>query len=243
ECCKDDDEVKRFVRAMKTMMPLRHAHLVTIHGAGKTGSYLWIAMEYVEGDNLSQVIQRIGSHGTLEWQYALRVAIPVARALVFAHSRQIIHRDIAPQNILVQRADQATKLGDLMMAKALEGKLAMQITRPGELLGDVRFMSPERTSGDASDVDGRSDIYSLGATVYALLTGRPPCEGRSVIETILKIRQSEPTPPRQLQPTVPAPLDAVVMKMLSKLPEQRYQTAALLLTELERMEHTLGVKV
>src|SRR5262249_19624081 len=100
ECCKDDDEVKRFVRAMKTMMPLRHVHLVTLYGAGKTGSYLWIAMEYVDGDSLSQVIQRIGSHGMLEWQYALRVAIDVARALVFAHYHQIIHRDIAPQNIL-----------------------------------------------------------------------------------------------------------------------------------------------
>jgi serine/threonine protein kinase len=243
EFCKDDEEVKRFVRAMKTMMPIHHVHLVSLYGAGKTGTYLWVAMEYVEGDSLSQVIQRIGTQGVLNWHYALRVAIHVSRALVFAHYHQIIHRDIAPQNILVQRSDQVTKLGDLMMAKALEGKLAMQITRPGELLGDVRYMSPERTAGGASAVDVRADIYSLGATVYALLTGRPPCEGRSMVETILKIRQSEPTPPRQLQPAVPPPFDAIVMKMIAKQPEERYQTAAVLLSELERMGQTLGVKV
>src|SRR5262249_46035079 len=157
----------------------------TLFGAGKTGTYLWTAMEYVEGDSLSQVIQRIGTHGMLDWRYALRVAVHVSPALVFAHYHQIIHRDIAPPNILAQGAEQATKLGDLMRANAVEGKLATQITRPGELLGDVRYMSPERTAGGASAVDGRADVYSLGATVYALLTGRPPCEGRSMVETIL----------------------------------------------------------
>src|ERR1700736_4497671 len=89
-----------------------------------------------------------------------------------------IHRNLSPHNILVRRIDGLPKLGDLMLAKALEGVLARQITRPGELLGDVRYMSPERTR-ESAGVDGRSDIYSLGAVVYTVLTGRPPVAGRS----------------------------------------------------------------
>src|SRR5207248_885270 len=122
-------------------------------------------------------------------------------------------------------------LGDLALAKALEGTLAEQITRPGEIIGDVRYMSPERTRGTA-DIDGRSDIYSLGATVYALLTGRPPVEGGSLVETITKIRQAEPVRPTKYQLSIPALFEGTVMKMLAKRPEDRYQTAADLLTDL-----------
>jgi serine/threonine protein kinase len=243
EFCKDEDEVKRFVRAMKTMLPIRHPHLVSIYGAGKTGTYCWIAMEYVEGQSLRQVIQRIGKDGMLDWRYALRVAVHVSRALVYAHYHQIIHRDIAPQNLMVRTSDQVTKLGDLMMAKALGGKLAQQITRPGELLGDVRYMSPERTSGGAASVDVRSDIYGLGATVYALLTGRPPCDGNSLVETIIKIRQAEPVAPKKAQPSLPDRFEALVLKMLAKNPEDRPQTAAAVLAELEPIVKAEGVNV
>jgi serine/threonine protein kinase len=242
EYAKNDEEMQRFVRAMKTVLPLRHPNLVTLYGAGKTGAYCWIAMEFVEGESLTQVIHRIGTAGMLDWRHALRVAIHVARALDFASQHAIIHRNITPTNILVCSSDKLTKLGDLLLAKALEGTLAEQITRPGELVGDVSYMSPERTRSSA-DVDGRSDIYSLGATVYALLTGRPPCEGGTLLETITKIRQAEPVKPKKFQLSIPDLFEGTVMRMLAKRPEDRFQKPADLLNDLERVAKYQGVSV
>jgi serine/threonine protein kinase len=242
EFSKNEEEMQRFVRAIKTMLPLRHPNLVALYGAGKTGAFCWVAMEFVEGESLTQVIQRIGVAGMLDWRHALRVAIHVGRALDFAHGQHIIHRNVAPPNILLQSSDKVAKLGDLMLAKALEGTMAEQITRPGELVGDVQYMSPERTHGTA-DVDGRSDIYGLGATVYALLTGRPPCVGGSLVETINKIRTVDPEKPQKFQLSIPALFEGTVLKMLAKRPEARYQTAAELLTDLERVVKFQGLTV
>jgi hypothetical protein len=238
-----EEEMQRFVRAMKTMLPLRHPNLVTLYGAGKTGQYCWIAMEYVEGESVTQVIARLGTAGMLDWRKALGIAVHVARALDYAHGQSIIHRNITPQNVLVGKTPDITKLGDLMLAKAQEGSLAQQITKPGELLGDVRYMSPERTGATTTVVDGRSDIYSLGALIYALLTGRPPFEGTNLIETITKIRQADPVKPKKFQLSIPDLFEGVVLKMLAKRPEDRFQSAADLLKDLERVAKYQGVKV
>jgi pSer/pThr/pTyr-binding forkhead associated (FHA) protein len=235
-------EVQRFIRSMRTMLPLRHPNLVTLHGAGKTGPYCWIAMEYIEGESLTQVIQRIGVAGMLDWAYALRVAIHLSRVLHFAHQRNIIHRNITPQNILIHSSDKRALLGDLMLAKALEGTLAQQITRPGEILGDVRYMSPERTKG-SEGVDARSDIYSLGAMLYALLTGRPPLEGSSLMETLMKIHCQEPVRPKKFQMAIADMFEGTVMRMLAKRPEERFQTAGDLLAHLEAIAKFQGVVV
>jgi serine/threonine protein kinase len=243
EISKVDDEMQRFIRAIKTMLPLKHPNLVEIYGAGKTGQYCWTAMEFLDGESLTQVIQRIGVAGLLDWRNAVRVAIHVARALEYAEEHQIIHRNITPANILVCSSDKLTKLGDMMLAKALEGTLAETITRPGELVGDVSYMSPERTKGTLAEVDGRSDIYSLGATTYALLTGRPPFIGDSLTDTVRKIRQAEPEKPKKYQLAIPDQFEGVVLKMLAKRPEDRYQSAAELLKELERVAKFQGVKV
>jgi serine/threonine protein kinase len=242
EISRNEDEMQRFVRAMKTMLPLKHPNLVALLGAGKTGAYCWMAMEYVDGESLTQVIQRIGVAGMLDWRYTLRVGIHIGRALEYAHGQQIVHRNIAPPNILVRSADKVAKLGDLMLAKALEGTLAQQITRPGELLGDVNYMSPERTHGTQA-LDGRSDIYSLGATLYALLTGRPPFVDVSLVETITKIRKADPEKPKKFQMAIPDLLEGAVMKMLAKRPDQRFQTASELLKGLERVAKFQGVTV
>jgi serine/threonine protein kinase len=243
EFSRNDAEMQRFIRGMKTTLPLRHPNLVTLYAAGKTGGYCWMAMEYVEGESLTQVIQRIGTANMLDWRHALRVAVHIGRALDYAHGHSIIHRNITPQNILIQEADKLAKLGDLMLAKALEGTLAEQITRPGEMLGDLRYMSPERTRGNPAEIDGRSDIYSLGATVYHLLTGRPPCEGTTLVETVTKIRQEEPVKPTRYQLSIPGLFEGTVMKTLAKRPDDRFQTAADLIKDLERVAKFQGVAV
>jgi serine/threonine protein kinase len=239
----NDEEMQRFIRAMKTMLPRRHPNLVTLFGAGKTGKYCWIAMEFVDGESATQVIERIGTAGRLDWRPALRVAIHIARALEFAESEQVIHRNIKPSNILIRSEDKMTKLGDLMLAKALEGTMAEKITRPGELVGDLAYMSPERTHGGAATVDCRSDLYSLGATVYALLTGRPPFLGDTLPETIRKIREAEPVRPKKFQLAIPDPFEGTVLKMLAKHPDERFQNAKACLEELERVAKFQGMEI
>ena len=241
EFSRNEDEMMRFIRAMKTMLPLRHPNLVALYGAGKTGPYCWIAMEFVEGESLTQVISRLGAAGMLDWKKSLRIGVCVARALEYAHANHIIHRNITPQNVLV--TPEITKLGDLMLAKAQEGSLAQQITKPGELLGDVRFMSPERTGSSIAEIDGRSDIYSLGALTYNLLAGRPPFEGGNLVETITKIRQAEPVKPKKYQLAIPGLFQDVVMKMLAKRPADRYQTATALLKDLKRVAKFQSVSI
>jgi serine/threonine protein kinase len=238
----DEEAMQRFIRAMKTVIALRHPNLVALFGAGRQGRICWCAMEYVEGESLTKVIQRIGTVGMLDWRYALNVAVQIARALEAAHEQHIIHRNVTPQNILIVKADNTAKLGDLMLAKALEGTMAQQITRPGQLLGNLAYMAPERTSEDKT-VDTRSDIYGLGATVYALLTGRPPFEGTSLVDTITKIRTAEPAKPKKFQLSIPDLFQDIVLKMLAKRPEDRYQTPTELLKDLERVAKFQGIKV
>jgi serine/threonine-protein kinase len=231
---RDDAAVQRLVRAMKTMRPLRHPNLVTIYGAGKTDAYCWVAMELVVGEDLARLLQRTGKEGKLDWRLALRVAIHVGRALEYAHGHGIVHRNITPENVLLTAQDQTAKLGDLVLAKALEGMLAENITRPGESVGNVYYMSPERAAGRA-EVDGRSDLYSLGALIYALLAGRPPLQGAAVGETLALIQEGEPAPLATLQPELPPDLAAAVHRLLQKRPEDRFQSATEMLCELERI--------
>jgi serine/threonine-protein kinase len=252
-----EPEKQRFIRAMKTMLPLEHRNLVGIYNAGKTGAYCWVAMEYVPGKSLAEIIERIstnavkpikkawaGSSGGSRgwWMPALRSAIHLSRALHFAHQHHIVHRNITPRNILVRDNDKFTKLGDLMLAKALEGPLAKSVTRTGELLGDLQYMSPERTHG-TNRLDGRSDIYSLGASVYALLAGRPPFVEKSRKELIASIRSAEPKRPSEFQPTIPEEFEEALLKMLAKRPEDRFQTPAHLLVPLERIAEKHGITV
>ena len=229
-----DEQKERFVRAMKTMLPVKHPHIVRLYGAGKNGPYCWAAMEFIDGESMTEVIKRIGVEGMLDWREVFRVAVHIGRALQEAYGRKIIHRNVTPASILQRHSDKACLLGDLLLAKALEGSLARQVTQPGQLIGDVPYMSPERTR-DQMSVDHRSDIYGLGATLYALLTARLPFEADSLPELVRMVREAEPKDPKEYQLAINDRFRDAVIQMIAKRPEDRYQTPVELLRDLERI--------
>ncbi len=157
-----------------------------------------------------------------------------------AHKRPIIHRNLVPGNVLVRRADRVAKLGDLMQAKALEGSLAVQLTRPGQVIGNLAYVPPECMENSAN-ADIRSDLYGLGSMVYAVLTGHPPFEGASVADLFIKIRAGEPTPPKKYQPNVPEHFESAILRMLAKKPDERFQTTVDLLETLENIANFQGL--
>jgi serine/threonine-protein kinase len=236
----DDADVQRFVRAMTTVVELHHPNLIALYGAGKRGNTCWTAMEFVDGEPLTNLIEKFGTLKMLDWQFALKVGVQIAQALEAAHEKHIIHRNIAPESILIRTKDKAAKLGDMMLAKAMDGIKARAITKPGELVGNVAYMAPERTRSDV-EVDTRADIYGLGATLYALLTGKPPFGGKSLVETIAAIRQADPVPLKKFHLSIPDQFQDAVMVMLAKRPEQRFQRPADAARALERVAKFQGV--
>jgi serine/threonine protein kinase len=230
----NDDQRQRFVRAMKTMLPIKDERIIPLYNAGKNGPYCWAAMAYIEGENLSQLIERSGIEGMLDWKKVWRVAVDVGLALQKGYEHKVVHRNVTPTNILRRKSDEMCLLGDFMLAKALEGTLAQQVTQPGEILGELAYLAPERTQADTV-IDTRSDIYGLGATCYALLTGRPPAAGTSLTDIIQNIRDVDPEPPKKFQLSVDDLFQAVVMNMLAKDPGQRFETPAHLVKELLRV--------
>jgi len=245
EAMKDLAAVARFRRAAATMMPLTHPHLVELFDVGeepivggKDRGLCWSASEWIEGENAAQMIRRIGVAGMLDWRQSLKVAMHVARALDFAAQHQIVHRNLAPRHILVRKSDGVVKLGGLGLAKSLDDDASAKVTRAGEIVGELSYCSPEQVGGKR--LDARSDLYNLGATVYALLTGRPPCEGRSFHETLDKIQTQRPEPPTKFHLAVPAQLEGIVMRLLEKRPEDRFGNAGQLLADLDRAATYLG---
>jgi serine/threonine-protein kinase len=199
-------------------------------------------MEYVDGESLTQVVRRLGPANMLDWRYTLSIAVHIARVLDFAHKRHMIHGNITPANILVRRADNVAKLNYMVLAKASDGMPSRQLMRPGEMRGDSRFMPPERSLGE-EQLDARSDIYSLGATLYAMLAGRPPVQGRLHTDVTSQIRDLEPIKPRKYQLAIWEPFQDIVMTMLAECPEDRFQTATDLLRQLEQVAKYQGIKI
>ena len=229
-----DEQRQRFVRAMKTMLPIRSPRILRLYNAGKNGPYCWAAMEYVDGNNLADLIQQIGIDGMLDWKEVWRVAIDVAQALNTGFEHKIVHRNVTPKNILRRDSDKACLLGDFMLAKALEGTLAQDVTQAGKILGELSYLAPERTQGGA-DLDTRSDLYGLGATCYALLTGRPPVSGTSMVDIIKNVREQKPEPPKTYQLSVNELFQDLIMSLIEKDPADRIETPAKLIKELLRI--------
>jgi serine/threonine-protein kinase len=231
EFSQSEQDVQRFIRAARTIMPLRNLHLVDFYNAGRLGGSCWVSMELIEGPSVAWYVHQAAMN-QVDWRVALHVLRDVTRALVFLHGKRVLHRNLTPENLMVCAADGLVKVADLITAKAQESDLSTDVTTPGHVVGDLRYLAPERTYGDPSAGDERSDLYSLGAVVYAVLAGRPPLEGKNRVDALEKVRRTVPVPLRNLQPAVPAALENVVMRLLAKEPDHRFSDAKALLRNL-----------
>jgi serine/threonine protein kinase/Tfp pilus assembly protein PilF len=217
------DEIVRFRREAQTAATLSHPGLVGVYEIGEDGDTAFIAMEFVEGHTLS-------GH-PVPPPRACEIMIAVARAVDHAHRRGIIHRDLKPQNIMLDTAGQV-RVMDFGLAKPLRER--SRVTLTGTIVGTPSYMSPEQADGHVSQVDHRSDIYSLGAVLYELLTRRPPFAGRTVLETLTHVVEKDPVRPSKLNPGVPRDLETIVLRALDKEKTRRYPSAEALARDLER---------
>ncbi len=214
----------RFRREARAAARLSHANVVTLFEVAQAGDTPLLVMEYVEGTDLWRLVQQSGPFPVPQ---ACDYVGQAARGLQHAHERGLVHRDVKPANLLLTAQGAVVKVLDLGLARLLPrpDDAATHLTESGLVMGTADFMAPEQAC-DARAADARADVYSLGCTLYYLLTGRVPFPGGTVAEKLLRHLTQEPAPVQRLQPAVPPALAAVVHKMMARRPEDRYQSAA-----------------
>jgi serine/threonine-protein kinase len=224
EIARDGDQLERFRREARSVAQLNHQHIVTVIDAGEDDGTPYIVLEYVEGETLKDRIRRFGRLPIVE---AIAYAIEIARALGCAHERGIVHRDIKPQNVLVDLEGSA-KVTDFGIARSLaeEG-----LTADGRVLGTTDYVSPEQALGHA--VTGQSDLYSLGIVLYEMLTGDVPFKGENQVAVAMKHVREELPDVRTLRPEVSAAVAAVLDRATDKDLDRRYLDASSLVADLE----------
>jgi serine/threonine-protein kinase len=221
-----NDQLERFLNEARAVAHLRHPGIVQIFDVGETGGLPYFSLEFVEGGGLDRRIA--GKPQDPRWSAGM--VEELARAMQAAHQSGIIHRDLKPANILM--LGEEPKITDFGLAKRLETDSRQ--TRSGTIMGTPNYMSPEQAWGRNSQIGPASDLYSLGAILYELLTGRPPFTGTTLLETLEQVRTQEPVPPTRLQPKVPIDLETIALKCLQKEPAKRYASAAALADDLGR---------
>ncbi len=212
----DPNFVERFRREAKAAAGLNHANLVSIFDWGEVDGTYFIVMEYVEGETLKDLVRRQGRLGGSE---AVRISLQLLAALEFAHRTGIVHRDIKPQNVMLDR-DGNVKVTDFGIARAVDSGM----TEAGSILGTAQYLAPEQAKGQR--VDERSDLYSVGIVLYEMLTGTVPFKGDTAVTVALKHVNEMASEPAQLVPGMPYALNQIVLKAIAKDPDERYQTAA-----------------
>jgi TolB-like protein len=223
---------ERFLREIETVAGLQHPHILPLHDSGGAAGLLWYAMPYVQGESLRS---RLTREKQLPVEDALDIASAVAAALAYAHDRGVVHRDIKPENILLE-GDEAV-VADFGIARAIDSAAGTKLTETGMAVGTVFYMSPEQAAGER-ELDGRSDIYSLGCVLYEMLAGEPPYTGPTV-QAVLAKRFSEPVAPlTRTRPGVPVGVEQVVMKALAGVPADRWPSARVLRQELAALRRT-----
>ena len=240
----NEQRVRRFIQEAQAASALNHPHILTIYEIGSTGNSRFIATEFIDGDTLRKRI----NNGSQNLNEILEFAIQTAGALSAAHTAGIVHRDIKPENIMVRR-DGYVKVLDFGLAKLAESTgfagdgeaptKAMVNTREGTVMGTANYMSPEQARG--TDVDARTDLWSLGVVLYEMITGKPPFAGETATDSISLILQKDPVPLTRYVKEIPSELERIVSKALTKDREERYQTAKDLLIDLRNLKRKLEV--
>ncbi len=233
---QDPETVRRFQNEARSAARLDHENIARVYYVGHDRGLYFIVFEYIEGINLRDLVAR---SGPLPPERALQLAFQVAQALAHAHSRNVVHRDVKPSNVLIT-PDGKAKLVDMGLARLHEVDQSHDLTASGVTLGTFDYISPEQAR-DPRNVDIRSDIYSLGCTLFFVLSGRPPFPHGTVLQKLLQ-HQNEPPPKlRELNPQVPEELAQLVEHMLAKDPAQRFQTPGELIRQIVRVADQLGV--
>ena len=230
-----EDYLKRFHEEARKAAQLDHPNIVKVYDEGEENGVHFIAMQYIDGQNLKDIIVK---NGPLTAPTMLPWLKPITEALGYAHKKGMIHRDIKSANILISQEGRAM-LTDFGIARFVEDAQrtradVTQLTRPGTILGTLQFMSPEQVQG--KPVDARSDIYSLGVAMYQCLTGELPFRGDTDWSAMHKINNETPTAPRSLRADIPPALEAIVLRCMNKKAENRFQSCSELLAELELVE-------
>lgn len=220
-------DVHRFKEEALAAAVLSHPGIVQIYETGEHDGLRYFTMEFVDGISLSQKIQS----GPLHPSLAVQVMVKVTDAVAYAHSQGLIHRDIKPSNVLLDH-DGTPKVTDFGLAKRLDSSLAMTLT--GEVLGTPSYMAPEQALGLAKSISERTDVYSIGATLYALITGRPPFQASSIHEILSQVINREPIAPTQLDSSIPRDLETICLRCLRKDPKQRFESVLSLKEDLIR---------
>jgi serine/threonine protein kinase len=223
----DPETTARFLAEAEAVARLQHPNIVQIHHIGEADGLLYFELEYIDGGSLDRRL-----NGT-PWPppQAAELTEALARGIAEAHRMGIVHRDLKPGNVLIG-ADGTPKIGDFGLAKSLA--IDSGLTRTDSILGSPGYMAPEQAEGRAKQVGPLADVYSLGAILYELLTGRPPFRGATVLETLELAKTTEPVPPSRLVTRLPRDLETIVLKCLQKAPGKRYDSAAALADDLRR---------
>jgi len=218
---------ERFLAEIKVTAKLQHPNLLPLFDSGEAGGLLFYVMPFVEGESLRS---RLDREKQLPVDDAIRLAIAIGGALDYAHRRGVIHRDLKPENILLH--DGQPLVADFGIALALSNAGGQRITQTGLSLGTPQYMSPEQATGDRV-LDARTDIYSLGAVVYEMLTSEPPHTGATAQAVIARVLTERPRDLRTVRPSVPAHVSAAIMTALEKLPADRPASSHDLIAALE----------
>lgn len=223
---RDKQTLKRFVREAKLASRLNHPNVVALYEIGQHHGIYYLVLEYVSGGSAEDFLRK---RGPFHWRDATQIMAEVCRGLIAAHLAGLIHRDIKPGNIVRSKEDGTVKLADFGLAKSQESNEGL--TSIGLAVGTPHYMSPEQCQGQA--VDERSDIYSMGATYFALLTGKPPFEAEPPLAVMYK-HITEPVPdPRTILPSIDERCVPIIQRAMAKRPKERYMTAAELLYDLD----------
>ena len=213
---------ERFLREIQIAARLQHPHIVPLYDSGQAGDLLFYVMPFIPGESLRQRLER---EPQLPLDDAVRIARGVAAALDYAHRQQIVHRDIKPENVMLH--DGEAVVTDFGIAKAVTAAAADSLTQTGTSIGTPAYMSPEQAGGEA-ELDGRSDIYSLGAVLYEMVAGSAPFTGPTLQSIITKLFTDTARPIREVRADTPEWLESAVFRCLEKPAEARYATASLL---------------